>query len=158
MNDKIILLVEDNTDDAVLTLDAVEHSNLHGRVVIVGDGVAALEYLYRTGGYADRKPRHDAAVMLLDLKLPKLDGIEVLRRVRADPRTKRLPVVVLTSSKEAQDLEACYDLGANSYIRKPVDFDQFVDVVHQIGTYWLWLNECPPAVKVHHDAPAHADH
>ncbi|HVU35189.1 MAG TPA: response regulator [Opitutaceae bacterium] len=148
MNDKIILLVEDNPDDAVLTLDAVEQSELRGRVVVVDDGAAALEYLYRTGAYADRDPRYDAAVMLLDLKLPKVDGLEVLRRTRADPRTRTLPVIVLTSSREIRDLVASYELGANSYIRKPVDFDQFIEVVRHVGNYWLRLNEVPPSAFV----------
>ncbi len=144
MSDKIILLVEDNPDEAVLTLDAVEQSALRGRVVIVDHGEAALQYLFRTGVFAEHNLNPEVGVVLLDLNLPRMDGVDVLRRLRADPRTQLLPVVILTSSREPQDLRSCYMLGANSYIRKPVDFDAFVDVVQQIGKYWLWLNEDPP--------------
>jgi two-component system response regulator len=144
MNPRVILLVEDNTDDAVLTLDAFRQSNQEEHVVVVGDGAAALEYVHHTGAYANRDPRHDPALVLLDLKLPKVDGLEVLRRVRDDPRTRWLPVIVLTSSREPSDVETSYALGANSYIRKPVDFDEFVEVVRQIGAYWLRVNATPP--------------
>ena len=144
MSDKVILLVEDNPDDATLTLDAIGQSDVRGRVVVVDDGAAALEYLFRTGAYAERDPDCEPALMLLDLKLPKMDGLEVLRRTRADPRGKRVPIVVLSSSKEAHDVAQSYELGANSYIRKPVDYDAFVEVVRAVGEYWLRLNETPP--------------
>ncbi|MDD2764798.1 MAG: response regulator [Opitutaceae bacterium] len=146
MKDKIILLVEDNPDDVKLTLRALKKSNIANAVVTAGDGAEALDYLFATGIHAGRDPRAQPAVVLLDLKLPKIDGLEVLRRLRADPRTRRLPVVVLTSSREEQDVVASYDLGANSYIRKPVDFDQFIEAVRQLGLYWLLLNEPPPGV------------
>ncbi|MBI2496634.1 MAG: response regulator [Opitutae bacterium] len=144
MKEKCILLVEDNPDDVKLTLRAFKHANIVNRVVIVGDGAEALDYLAGTGARAGRDPAARPAVVLLDLKLPKIDGLEVLRRIRADPLTRRLPVVVLTSSKEEQDIVSSYDLGANSYIRKPVDFDRFIEAVRQLGLYWLLLNEAPP--------------
>jgi CheY-like chemotaxis protein len=136
--------VEDNADDEALTVRALKKSNVLNKLVVVRDGVEALDYLFGTGIYAKK---HDGALpslVLLDLKLPKLDGLEVLRRLRTDERTKRLPVVVLTSSKEEQDLVASYNHGANSYIRKPVDFNQFTEAVQQLGMYWLMLNEAPP--------------
>jgi two-component system response regulator len=142
--DKIILLVEDNPDDAALTLRALKKNNILNEVVVARDGVEALEYLFGTGAYADRDRRVRPQVILLDLKLPKIDGLEVLSRLRADVRTRLLPVVILTSSKEEQDLIDGYSLGANSYVRKPVDFTQFADVVRQLGLYWLVLNESPP--------------
>ncbi len=142
--DKIILLVEDNPDDAALTLRALKKNNILNEVVVARDGVEALEYLFGTGAYADRDRRVWPQVILLDLKLPKIDGLEVLSRLRADVRTRLLPVVILTSSKEEQDLIDGYSLGANSYVRKPVDFTQFADVVRQLGLYWLVLNESPP--------------
>lgn len=132
-----ILLVEDNTDDVTLTLDAFRQCNVANRVDVARDGVAALDYLFGPGAAAP-------AIVLLDLKLPMVDGLEVLRRIRAEPTTRRLPVVILTSSREERDIVASYDLGANSYIRKPVDFDQFVNAVKQLGIYWLLLNEAPP--------------
>ena len=143
MFDKTILLVEDNPDDEKLTLRALTKNNLT-KVVVARDGVEALDYLFATGVYAGRDVGAVPTVVLLDLKLPKLDGLGVLRRLRADERTKRLPVVVLTSSKEEQDLMSSYNLGANSYIRKPVDFTQFIEAVRQLGVYWLELNEPAP--------------
>ena len=142
--DKIILLVEDNPDDAALTLRALKKNNILNEVVVARDGVEALEYLFGTGAYADRDRRVWPQVILLDLKLPKIDGLEVLSRLRADVRTRLLPVVILTSSKEEQDLIDGYSLGANSYVRKPVDFTQFAEAVRQLGLYWLVLNEEPP--------------
>ena len=144
MKDKNILLVEDNPDDVKLTLHALRKCNIANQVDVAGDGVDALDYLFGTGAHAGRDLSDAPAVVLLDLKLPKIDGLEVLRRMRADQRTRRLPVVVLTSSKEEQDIATSYDLGANSYIRKPVDFDQFIEAVRQLGLYWLLLNEAPP--------------
>jgi two-component system response regulator len=147
MKDKNILLVEDNPDDVKLTLHALKKCNIANKVVVTCDGVEALDYLFGAGAYAGRDVSDQPAVILLDLKLPKIDGLEVLRRMRADSCTRRLPVVVLTSSREEQDIVASYDLGANSYIRKPVDFEQFVAAVGQLGLYWLLLNETPPNGK-----------
>ena len=144
MNDKAILLVEDNANDEELTLRALKKNNIQNDVVIARDGVEALDYLFGTGAYAGRDVTDLPSVTLLDLKLPKVDGLEVLKRIRADERTKVLPVVILTSSKEEQDLLNGYKLGANSYIRKPVDFSQFIDAVRQLGLYWLLLNEVAP--------------
>ena len=146
MNDKVILLVEDNPDDEALTLRALKKNNILNEVVVAHDGVEALDYLLGTGTHAGRNPSHLPQVVLLDLKLPKVDGLEVLRRIRADERTKLLPVVVLTSSKEEQDLLKSYSLHANSYVRKPVDFTQFTEAVRQLGLYWLVLNEAPPQI------------
>jgi two-component system response regulator len=144
MENKMILLVEDNPDDEALTLRALRKNNIANDVTVVRDGIEALEFLFCTGTYADRDPHEMPQVILLDLKLPKVDGLEVLRRIRADERTQLLPVVILTSSKEDRDRLKGYKLGANSYIRKPVDFNQFVDAIHQLGLYWLVLNEAPP--------------
>ena len=144
MDQKIILLVEDNPDDEALTLRALKKNNILNEVVVARDGVEALEYLFGTGAHAGRDLREMPQVILLDLKLPKVDGLEVLRRLRADERTRLLPVVILTSSKEEQDLINGYSLGANSYVRKPVDFTQFADAVRHLGLYWLVLNEAPP--------------
>jgi len=144
MKEKNILLVEDNPDDVKLTVHAFKKCGIINPLMIVHDGGAALDYLFGTGAHVGRDPADLPSVMLLDLKLPKIDGLEVLRRLRADSRTRRLPVVILTSSKEDQDIIASYDLGANSYVRKPVDFDQFLDAVRQLGLYWLLLNESPP--------------
>ena len=144
MENKMILLVEDNPDDEALTLRALKKNNIMNEVVVARDGEQALAYLFRTGTYAGRDNSLMPQVVLLDLKLPKIDGLEVLRRIRADERTRLLPVVILTSSKEEQDLINGYRLGANSYIRKPVDFNQFTEAVRQLGLYWLVLNESPP--------------
>ena len=138
-----ILLVEDNDDDIELTVRALRRNRLVNRIDVVRDGAEALDYLFRRGRYAGRE--EDPQLVLLDLKLPKVGGLEVLERLRSDPRTHRLPVVVLTSSNVESDLARSYDLGANSYIRKPVDFQQFVAAVNQLGLYWLVLNEPPPA-------------
>ena len=140
---KVILLVEDNPDDEVLTRRALKKNNIGNEVVVARDGAEALDYLFGTGAYEGRDTNVMPQVVLLDLKLPKVDGLEVLRRLRAGERTKLLPVVVLTSSREQQDLVDSYDYGANSYIRKPVDFAQFVEAVRQLGLYWLVLNEVP---------------
>jgi len=139
--DRIILLVEDDPDDVELTLRGLRKNNILNKVVVKRDGVEALEYLMPAEkGAVPRLP----AVVLLDLKLPRVDGLEVLKRIRSDERTKLLPVVILTSSKEEQDLIASYTLGANSFVRKPVDFVRFADAVRQLGLYWLLLNEPPP--------------
>jgi len=144
MPDRVILLVEDNPDDEALTVRALKKNKVLNDVVVARDGVEAIDYLFATGAYAGRDLAVQPSVILLDLKLPRMDGLEVLRRLRADERTRRLPVVILTSSKEQQDLLQGYGLGANSYIRKPVDFDQFTDAMKQLGMYWLVLNEPPP--------------
>ena len=140
----VILLVEDNPDDQELTMLAMQDSKIANEVVIARDGAEALEYLFGTGAYAGRDPLQTPQMVLLDLKLPKLDGLEVLRRIRADARTRLTPVVVLTTSREDRDLIESYSLGANSYIRKPVDFTQFSQAVRQLSLYWLVLNELPP--------------
>lgn len=140
----VILLVEDNPDDEILTVRALRKNNIANDLVVAHDGAEALEYLFGTGAYAGRDPRILPRVVLLDLNLPKVDGLEVLKRVRADPRTRLAPIVILTSSKEERDLVESYGRGANSYIRKPVDFVQFVEAVRQLGLYWLVLNEDPP--------------
>jgi len=144
MEHKMILLVEDNPDDEALTIRALKKNNIGNKVIVVRDGAEALDFLFFRGTYAERDPRDTPQVILLDLKLPKVDGLEVLRRIRADERTRVLPVVILTSSSEEQDLIKGYSLGANSYVRKPVDFSQFVEAVRQLGLYWLVLNEAPP--------------
>lgn len=144
MNHKMILLVEDNPDDEALTIRALSKNNVANDIVVVRDGAEALDYLFGTGTHAGRDPLNLPQVTLLDLKLPKVDGLEVLRRIRSDPRTQMLPVVILTSSKEEQDLIRAYSSGANSYVRKPVDFNQFVDAIGRLGLYWLVLNEPPP--------------
>ena len=144
MKQRIILLVEDNPDDVELTLLSFKKYNIHNEVVVTRDGAEALDYLFTTGAYAERDKSTMPAVILLDLKLPKIDGLEVLQRLRADERTKLLPVVILTSSKEERDIINGYKLGANSYVRKPIDFNQFSDAVRQLGLYWLLLNEPPP--------------
>jgi two-component system, response regulator len=141
---RLILLVEDNDDDVELTLRALRRNRVANRVDVVRDGAEALEYLFATGTYSGRDVRNIPNLVLLDLKLPKVGGLEVLERLRADPRTRRLPVVILTSSNVESDLARSYDLGANSYIRKPVDFTQFMEAVNQLGLYWLVLNEAPP--------------
>jgi len=144
MNRKTILLVEDNYSDVELTRRALQQSHVTNKVVVAEDGEEALGYLFGTVAYAARDMAQLPALILLDLKLPKIDGLEVLRRIRASTKTKRLPVVILTSSKEEQDVAASYDLGANSYIRKPVDFGKFAEAIQTLGLYWLVLNEPPP--------------
>ena len=144
MREKMILLVEDNPDDEALTMRALKQSKLANEIVITRDGNEALEFLFATGQYAGRDVSHTPAVILLDLKLPKLSGLEVLQRLRADPRTKLIPVVVLTSSSEDEDMMRSYELGANSYVRKPVVFGRFADAVSQLGLYWMLLNQPPP--------------
>ncbi len=138
-----ILLVEDNPDDVELTLRAFRKNNIANGVAIARDGAEALDYLFGTGAYADHNANDTPRIILLDLKLPKVDGLQVLERLRADERTELIPVVILTSSKEEQDLVSGYKSGANSYVRKPVDFNQFVEAVRQIGLYWLLINETP---------------
>ena len=138
---KTILLVEDNPDDEALTRRAFRKNHMTNDIVVARDGTEALDYLFGTGPYEGRNVDEQPLVVLLDLKLPKVDGLEVLRRVRADERTRLVPVVILTSSREETDLATCYRLGANSYVRKPVRFDQFSDAVRQVGLYWLLVNE-----------------
>jgi len=144
MAEKSILLVEDNPDDEALTMRALRQHRIKNEVVVARDGVEALDYLFGAGRHAGRDMSVMPEVILLDLKLPKLGGLEVLQRLRADERTKLLPVVILTSSNEERDIIESYRLGANSYVRKPVDFVQFADAVLQLGLYWLILNEPPP--------------
>ena len=138
-----VLLVEDNPDDVALALHAFKKSNFSNRVHVVRDGAEALEYIFCTGAYAGRKIDQAPRFILLDLKLPKVDGLEVLKRIKSDPRTKHTPVVMMTSSREENDLVASYALGVNSYIVKPVDFQQFVESTRTLGLYWLLLNEAP---------------
>ncbi|MBP6057501.1 MAG: response regulator [Nitrosomonas sp.] len=143
MSDRAILLVEDNPDDELLTLEALEANRVGNKVIVARNGVEALDYLFGEGAYAGRDVMDLPAVVLLDLKLPKIDGLEVLRRIRADERIRLLPVVILTSSNEEEDRIKGYSLGANSYVRKPVDFDEFVKAAGQLGLYWLLLNQPP---------------
>jgi CheY-like chemotaxis protein len=144
MNKNTILLVEDNPDDVKLTLHAFKKLNLANEIVVAHDGVEALDYVFGTGAHAGREVGPRLAMILLDLKLPRVSGLDLLARLRENPATRLLPVVILTSSQEEQDRAAGYALGANSYVRKPVDFDQFVEAVRQLGLYWLLLNEPPP--------------
>jgi len=144
LENKLILLVEDNPDDEALTLRALKKNNIANQVVVARDGVEALDYLFGTGAHAGRDMSVMPQVILLDLKLPKVDGFEVLRRLRADERTKLLPVVILTTSNEEKDRLNGYGLGANSFVRKPVEFGQFIEGVRQLGLYWLILNEAAP--------------
>lgn len=146
MATKIILLVEDNPDDEALTLRALKKNNILNEVVVARDGAEALDFLFATGLYAGRDLNIIPQIILLDLKLPKVDGLEVLRRLRANDKTKLLPVVILTSSSEEADIINGYHLGANSYVRKPVDFAQFMEAVRQLGLYWLIINETPPVL------------
>jgi DNA-binding response OmpR family regulator len=146
LEEKIILLVEDNPDDVTLTERALKKSHILNKLIVAKDGVEALDYLFGTGSWAGRDMNNMPEIVLLDLKLPKIDGLEVLKRIRANAQTKLLPVVILTSSKEEKDLIDGYSMGANSYIRKPVNFNQFADAVRQLGLYWLVLNERPPMI------------
>ncbi|MFQ5923638.1 MAG: response regulator [Anaerolineales bacterium] len=141
-----ILLVEDNPDDVELTLHALRKNNLSNKIEVVRDGAEALEFVFATGAYSERRSEDGPKVVLLDLKLPKVDGLEVLKRIKSDPRTKAFPVVVLTSSREERDIVESYELGVNSYIQKPVDFKQFSEAVRQLGLYWLLLND-PPKMR-----------
>ena len=143
--EKMILLVEDNPNDEELTLRALRKANIANEVSIARDGQEALDFLFATGKYAGREPTTMPAVVLLDLKLPKLDGIEVLQRIRADPHTKLVPVVVLTSSSEDEDMVRSYQSGANSYVRKPIEFSAFANAVTQLGMYWVLINQIPPS-------------
>ncbi len=147
MKDRTILLIEDNPRDIELTQRALAKGHILNKLVVASDGREALDYLFGTGAYAGRDASDFPALTLLDLKLPKVPGLDVLRRIRAEVTTRRMPVVILTSSREEQDMAASYDLGVNSYIRKPVNFEQFVQAVAQVGLYWLVLNEEPPRVK-----------
>jgi len=147
VEEKAILLVEDNPDDEALALRALKKNNITNKVVVARDGVEALDYMFGTGAHSGRDTRLLPQVILLDLKLPKLDGFEVLRRLRADARTKLLPIVILTTSNEEQDRLDGYGLGANSFVRKPVEFGQFIEAVRQLGLYWLLLNEAPPPAR-----------
>ena len=148
MKNKRILLVEDNPDDEALTLRALKRNNILNEVIVARDGAEALDYLFARGAHSGRDTAKQPEVILLDLKLPKVDGLEVLQQIRKDDRTRRLAVVILTSSNEERDIIASYDLGANSYIRKPVDFNQFMEVVRQLGVYWLVLNVSPPNPRI----------
>jgi len=141
---KVILLVEDNADDAALTLRAFKRSHVMNTIAVARDGIEALDFLFARGAYADRADAPPPTLVILDLKLPKLDGLGVLKAIRADERTRFLPVVILTSSKEEQDLISGYSLGANSYVRKPVDFVEFAEAVKVLGIYWLMMNQSPP--------------
>jgi len=145
MSEKVVLLVEDNDDDRELTLRSFQKNGIANKVIVARNGVEALDYLFCKGAYAGRKIDETPALILLDLKLPKLNGLEVLREIRSNPYTKRTPVVILTSSNEEKDKIESYDLGANSYVRKPVDFDRLLEVTRQLGLYWLVMNEPPPA-------------
>jgi two-component system response regulator len=146
MNKKVILLVEDNPDDIELTMRALARNRIANEVVVAEDGVEALDYLFGTGAHEGRDTTELPQVILLDLKMPRMDGLEVLARVRADERTRLLPVVVLTSSRDDRDIVESYNLGANSYVRKPVSFDEFSEAVRQLGLYWLVLNEPPTPI------------
>ena len=143
VEDAEILLVEDNPNDVELTLRALQKQNLDSKVFVVRDGAEALDYIFATGNYASRKIEARPKVVFLDLKLPKVDGIEVLRKIKSDERTRSMPVVMLTSSQEERDVTESYRLGVNSYIVKPVDFEQFTDAVQKLGFYWLLLNQSP---------------
>ena len=143
MEEKIVLLVEDNADDEELTIRTLQKNHLKNKIIVVRDGVEALDYLFGTGEYKDRDLSVSPVLIMLDIKLPKLNGLEVLKKIKSDPRTKYIPVVVLTSSDEEKDLVESYQLGANSYVRKPVDFAEFQNSVRQLALYWVLLNESP---------------
>lgn len=143
MEQGTILLVEDNRDDEALTLDALQSAGVRNRINVVRDGAEALDYLFRRAEYSNRDPSWHPCLILLDLKLPKIGGLEVLRRIRSDPGTRSIPVVVLTTSSEQEDIDNSYGNGANSYVRKPVEFDRFLDAVRQLGLYWTSVNEPP---------------
>jgi two-component system response regulator len=143
-SNKVILLVEDNQDDSMLTLRAFKRSHVMNPIAVARDGIEALDFLFARGPHADRASEPLPALVILDLKLPKLDGLGVLKAIRADERTQLLPVVILTSSKQEQDLISGYSLGANSYVRKPVDFTEFLEAVKVLGIYWLMMNQTPP--------------
>lgn len=144
MESKVILLVEDNPDDEFLTLRSLEANRVVNEVIVLRDGQAALDWLFGSGQGGGRPPEDLPAIILLDLKMPKVSGLDVLRRLRADPRTRRVPVVIFTSSSEERDVLLSYDLGANSYVRKPVEFTEFSEAVRQLGSYWLVINASPP--------------
>lgn len=144
MEPKVILLVEDNPDDEFLTLRSLETNRIANEIIVVRDGQAALDWLYGTGGDGGRAGPDLPAMILLDLKMPKVSGLDLLQRLRADPRTRRIPVVIFTSSGEDRDVLRSYDLGANSYVRKPVEFSEFSEAVRQLGLYWLVINASPP--------------
>lgn len=146
--DKSILLVEDNPDDVELNLRALRKYNITNQVTVMRDGAEALDYLFGTGAYAGRDVSQTPTIVLLDLKLPKIGGLDVLKRLRQDRRTRLIPVIVLTSSTEERDIVESYSLGCNSYVRKPVDFSEFVEAVRQLGLFWLLINEAPPAQRV----------
>jgi len=152
MNDVEILLIEDNPEDVEITLRAFRKNNLTNKIHVVRDGEEALECLFSTGRYSQQSACHQTRLILLDLKLPKVDGLEILQRCKADPRTKNIPVVVLTSSREEQDLIRSYNLGVNSYVVKPVDFPQFSDAVRQLGMYWILLNQIPAEFPEQHQS------
>jgi CheY-like chemotaxis protein len=152
LSQRVVLLVEDNPDDELMTLRAFRRSNLHNPVVVVRDGAEALDYLFMQGRHADRDPSIWPQVVLLDLHLPRIDGLEVLRRIRAHEKTRTLPVVILTSSNEERDLVEGYQLGVNSFVHKPVDVTAFFEAVRQLGMYWLLLNEMPSAASVRKSA------
>lgn len=145
MNNKVILLVEDNPDDETLTLRALRKNKILNEIVVARDGTEALDYIFGTGMHTGRDTSVQPQLILLDLKLPKIDGLEVLKRIRSDPRTALQPVAILTTSNEERDIVTSYQLGVNSYIRKPVDFDAFIEAVRQLGLYWLVLNTAPPS-------------
>ena len=145
--DKYILLIEDNPDDTELALRAFKRAHIRNKIVCVDDGVEAVDFLFAQGAYADRDREQLPQLILLDLNMPRMNGLEVLQKIRSTPHTRHLPVVILTTSNEERDLIQSYDLGANSYVRKPVDYDQFVSAVSQLGLYWLVLNELPQAVR-----------
>jgi two-component system, response regulator len=148
MKSHTILLVEDNPDDELLALHAFRKSRISNKVFVIRDGAAALDYLFCRNEFSDRDPDDLPQLIMLDIKLPKLDGLEVLRQIRADPRTRLLPVVILTSSDEEQDLFESYRSGANSFVRKPVDFAQFAEAIERLGLYWMVLNEIPPETRL----------